>query len=118
MATLAGNLSFGGIDVLRPGVSRGSVLSKVNPNARAPEDEAPDKPAVHLDGNPVMTLVAMVAIIVVMSWLARQKGGEVFGINVFTFAFFIIVTVTGIALLKIAVAQFPIPGLTQVLAIV
>lgn len=124
MGTSAG-FSYGGIDVLSPGVTRGSVLSKITPRmnrgantAPVAAIDAPEGGMAGMGGSPVGVIIALIGILFLLSYFGHRNGGTVFGINLFTFAFFIVLTVVGIAGLKLLVSAYPIPGLTQVVAIV
>lgn len=80
--------------------------------------DAPQGGAEGMSGSPVGVIIALIGILAALSWFGKNAGVNVFGVNLWTFAFIILLTIVGIAGFKLLVAAYPIPGLTQVVAIV
>lgn len=121
-------MSFGGGDVMSAGVTRGSVLSRIQPrtsgygiNSVDPVNANGDVDVPHAGGNPVGVLLSMIAILIVVHFIAQANPAikaEFFGFNPINIFGIGVLAIVSIALVKLIVSLWPIPGLTQVAAIV
>lgn len=67
-------------------------------------------------GNPVWVVVALLGGLVLLGFLRKQSShleGQTIALNAFNFTLMILTVMIGFVLLKVLVAKFPIPGVTQ-----
>lgn len=121
-------LSFGGADAVSAGVTRGSVLSRIQARTDAtavrgvdPVNANGDVDVPHARGNPLAVLGGMVVTLVILHFVAQANNSikaEFFGFNPINIFAVGLLSIVSIALIKLIVSLWPIPGLTQVAAIV
>lgn len=120
-------LSFGGGDVTSAGVTRGSVLSRIQsrtdmpPITVDPGNANGDVDVPHAGGNPLAVLLGMVVALVLLHFVSQANAAikaEFFGFNPINIIGIGLLSIVAIASVKLLVALWPIPGLTQVAAIV
>lgn len=69
-----------------------------------------------IGGNPVFVILGLLAGLVFLGWLQKQSKhleGQTIALNTFNFTLMILTVMIGFVLLKVIVAKFPIPGVTQ-----
>jgi hypothetical protein len=120
-------LSFGGGDVMSAGVTKGSVLSRIQSrtnNAQAavdPGNASGDVDVPHAGGNPLAVLLGMIVTLVLLHFVAKANSSinaEFFGFNPINILAIGLLAIVSIAMVKLIVSLWHIPGLTQVAAIV
>lgn len=120
-------MSFGGGDVTSAGVTRGSVLSRIQsrtngaPVSVDPGNANGDVDVPHAGGNPMAVLLGMVVALVLLHFVAQANStikAEFFGFNPINILGIGLLSIVAIAMVKLIVSLWRIPGLTQVAAIV
>lgn len=120
-------LSFGGGDATSAGVTRGSVLSRIQSRTNAgpatvdPANANGDVDTPHAGGNPLAVLLGMVVALVALHFIAKANSSinaEFFGFNPINIIGIGLLSIVAIAAVKLLVSLWRIPGLTQVAAIV
>jgi len=121
-------MSFGGGDVRSAGVTKGSVLSRIQSRTNSPSINGVDAgnangdvDVPHGGGNPMAVLLGMIVTLVILHFVVQANSSikaEFFGFNPINILSIGLVSIVAIALVKLIVSLWRIPGLTQVAAIV
>lgn len=121
-------LSFGGGDVVSAGVTKGSVLSRIQMRGNDtrvggvdPANANGDVDVPHAGGNPLGVLGGMIVTLVILHFVVQANSAikaEFFGFNPINVLAIGLLSIVSIAMVKLIVSLWPVPGLTQVAAIV
>lgn len=120
-------LSFGGGDVQSAGITRGSVLSRIQSRTSTPSPSVDpanangDVDTPHAGGNPLAVMGGLIVTLIILHFVAKANSAvnaEFFGFNPINIIAIGLLSIVAIAVVKLIVSLWHIPGLTQVAAIV
>lgn len=115
---------FAVADVSGP-MQGGNIFDAINSNYTPAETRAVPAgggdEAAALGGNPIVALLTAIGVLVGLAFLRRSSSflqSNSLAVNAFNFAFIALTSIISIAVAKVVLFRFPVPGLTQLAAIV